>query len=61
MNQQDAMGRATHPRPRPRLEGRVNPALKQKESPYGDGARVVPKKLGMRAQAASRLKGKANG
>lgn len=42
-------------RPRPRLEGTVNPAMKQQESPYGDGARVVPKKLGFRAAAAKRL------
>jgi len=47
-------------RPRPRLEGRPNPALKQKDSPYGDGARVVPKKLGMRAEAARRMKGMSN-
>ena len=47
-------------RPRPRLEGRPNPALKGQESPYGDGARVVPKKLGMRAEAAKRMKGMSN-
>lgn len=60
--QSAALGRVSFPgktRPRPRLEGRVNPALKQKESPYGDGARVVPKKLGMRAEAARRMKGNA--
>jgi hypothetical protein len=60
MPQNQALGRPTYPptRPRPRLEGKVNPALKQKESPYGDGARVVPKKLGMRAEAAKRMKTK---
>lgn len=43
------------PRPRPRLEGQKNPALPLQKSPYGDGARVVPKKLGMRGAAARRL------
>lgn len=42
-------------RPRPRLEGQKNPALKPQKSPYGDGARVVPEKLGMRSAAARRL------
>jgi hypothetical protein len=63
MPQNQAMGRPAFPgktRPRPRLEGRPNPALRGKESPYGDGARVVPKKLGMRAEAAKRMKGMRN-
>lgn len=42
-------------RPRPRLEGTVNQALPEQKSPYGDGARVVPQKLGMRAMAAKNL------
>lgn len=42
-------------RPRPRLEGTVNQALPQQKSPYGDGARLVPQKLGMRAAAAKKL------
>jgi hypothetical protein len=51
------------PRPRPRIEGTVNPAIAAKKSPYGDGARVVPQKLGMRAAAAKKLqsRGKVNG
>jgi len=61
--QNQALGKPSFPgtgRPRPWLEGRPNPALKGKESPYGDGARVVPKKLGMRAEAARRMKGMSN-
>jgi hypothetical protein len=46
------------PRPRPRQEGGGNPALKPQPSPYGDGARLVPKKLGGRGEAATRLLGK---
>lgn len=42
-------------RPRPRLEGQKNPALPVSKSPYGDGARVIPKKMGMRAAAAKKL------
>lgn len=45
-------------RPRPRLEGTVNQALPEQKSPYGDGARVVPAKLGMRAAAAKGLQSK---
>ena len=45
-------------RPQPRLEGTVNQALPAQKSPYGDGARVVPQKLGMRAAAAKSLQAK---
>jgi len=43
-------------RPRPRLEGTANPTVSaQQNSPYPDGARVVPRKLGIRAAAAKKL------
>ena len=45
-------------RPRPRIAGTPNPAMKQQQSPYGDTSRIVPKKLGMRTQAAQRLQNK---
>ncbi len=45
-------------RPRPRLEGTTNPALPEQPSPYGDGSRVVPQKLGMRSAAAKKLQQK---
>ena len=45
-------------RPRPRLAGTPNPAMPMAESPYGDAARIVPKKLGMRTEAAQRLQKK---
>lgn len=49
-------------RPRPRLEGTSNPAVPIQKSPYPDGARVVPGKLGMRAAAAKKMqKGYRNG
>jgi hypothetical protein len=56
--QNESLGKPTFAkamRPRPRIEGTVNPAMEPKQSPYGDGARVVPKKLGLRAAAAKRL------
>lgn len=63
--QSEAMGRPAMgrpQRPRPRLEGRPNPALKPgRKSPYGDQARVVPRKLGSRAEAARRMSGGSNG
>lgn len=51
------IGRAARAaRPRPRMEGKANPLVKVNQaSPVPDGARVVPKKLGIRAAAAKKL------
>jgi hypothetical protein len=51
------MGRAAQAaRPRPRMEGKANPTVPVNQaSPYPDGSRVVPKKLGFRAAAAKKL------